>query len=100
MWCLLSSRDPGNRNNRKVFGGGSDHAARGGFEFLKRQWVGVMGAAERIMAKIRRLRFIAGVLGFMPPGAYFDIDKQGRVFVSVSEAERLLFLLEEKHRHP
>jgi hypothetical protein len=52
------------------------------------------------MAKIRRLRFIARVLGFMPPGAYFDVDKVGRVYVAVSEAERLRFLLEEKHRHP
>jgi len=60
----------------------------------------VVGAADRIMAKIRRLRFIARVLGFMPPGAYFDVDKVGRVYVAVSEAERLRFLLEEKHRHP
>ena len=59
----------------------------------------MVGAADRIMAKIRRLRFIARVLGFMPPGVYFDVDKQGRVYVAVSEAERLRFLLEENHRH-
>jgi hypothetical protein len=59
-----------------------------------------MGAADRIMAKIRRLRFVARVIGFMPPGAHFDVDKQGRVYVAVSEAERLRFLLEEKHRRP